>query len=72
LNELAEFIIDCLKGLQIQSNFETKYCAFREGDIRHSLANIDKAKDCLGYKPEVDPKKGLMQAMQWYVSQNQK
>ncbi len=38
----------------------------RPGDIRHSLANIDKAKEILGYQPSHDIQSGMVEAMDWY------
>ncbi len=38
----------------------------RAGDIRDSNANIDKAKEMLGYQPDYDFRKGLALAIDWY------
>ena len=38
----------------------------RIGDIKHSLASIEKAKNLLGYHPSHDVKKGLSAAIKWY------
>lgn len=38
----------------------------RAGDIPHSLASIDKAKEILGYNPQYDLEKGLVEAIKWY------
>ncbi len=38
----------------------------RIGDIKHSLASIEKAKKLLGYNPSHDVKKGLSAAIKWY------
>lgn len=38
----------------------------RAGDIPHSLASIDKAKDLLGYRPTHMFEAGLKDALQWY------
>lgn len=38
----------------------------RLGDIPHSLANVDKAKSLLGYKPNYSMKQGLKEAVEWY------
>jgi nucleoside-diphosphate-sugar epimerase len=38
----------------------------REGDIRHSLADISKAEAGLGYKPIVDFEEGLRRTVEWY------
>lgn len=38
----------------------------RKGDVKHSLANIDKAAGLIGYQPAVSVKKGLSVAFDWY------
>ncbi|SDD94271.1 SDR family oxidoreductase [Riemerella columbipharyngis] len=40
----------------------------RLGDIPHSLASIDKAKQYLGYRPTHEFKAGLKEAVEWYVA----
>lgn len=42
------------------------YQDFRDGDIRHSLADISKARQLLGYEPKYDVRDGLRLAMGWY------
>jgi UDP-N-acetylglucosamine 4-epimerase len=44
------------------------YRDFRAGDVRHSLADIGKARSLLGYEPTHDVASGLEQAMNWYVA----
>ncbi|OQS38646.1 NAD-dependent epimerase/dehydratase family protein [Chromobacterium haemolyticum] len=43
------------------------YRDFRIGDVRHSLADISKAKQLLGYQPTHRIVEGLQEAMHWYV-----
>lgn len=38
----------------------------RLGDIPHSLASIEKAKQLLGYTPKRDVKNGLNETIKWY------
>jgi UDP-N-acetylglucosamine 4-epimerase len=45
------------------------YRDFRDGDVRHSQAEITKAKQLLGYEPKVDIKAGLGVAVGWFVKQ---
>lgn len=45
---------------------EVTYGPNRAGDIPHSLASIDKAKNLLGYKPQFSMQQGLEQAVDWY------
>jgi nucleoside-diphosphate-sugar epimerase len=40
------------------------------GDIRDSLANIDKAKKYLGYEPVVKAEKGLEVTLNWFKTKN--
>lgn len=42
---------------------------FRDGDIRHSLADISKAHGLLGYAPSHDVRAGLEHAAPWYLAQ---
>ena len=44
--------------------------AFRDGDVRHSQANVDKARRLLGYAPTHDVRTGLSQALPWYEAQS--
>ena len=41
----------------------------RTGDVRHSLADISKAKALLGYEPKVTLEEGLRQTVDWYRRQ---
>ena len=47
-------------------NIEPEYRPFREGDIPHSLASIDKAKKMLNYNPTHDIESGLKESIEWY------
>ena len=69
LNEL----FNNLKNILIKKNIDMKnikpiYKDYREGDVRHSLADISKARDFLGYIPQYSAKEGLMKAMSWYMN----
>lgn len=46
---------------------EPTFREFRAGDVRHSLADITKAKTMLGYSPEYSISAGLDKAAQWYI-----
>jgi len=48
------------------ANVEVIHGPERKGDIPHSLASIDKAKQLLGYQPTHDLEKGLKVAVDWY------
>jgi len=43
------------------------YAPFRKGDVRHSRANISKARRLLGFKPTHSVADGLDEALSWYV-----
>lgn len=45
---------------------EVIYGPNRKGDVPHSLASIDKAKNLLGYQPQYSMEQGLEQAVKWY------
>jgi UDP-glucose 4-epimerase len=44
------------------------HAAERGGDIKHSLADISQAEQCLSYKPTVDFEEGLRRTVEWYRS----
>lgn len=46
---------------------EPTYREFRAGDVRHSQADVTKAKTLLGYAPTFAIKEGIAEAMPWYV-----
>ena len=47
-------------------DIKIKYGPNRAGDIPHSLASIDKAKNLLNYNPQYSLKQGLQEAVKWY------
>jgi len=47
------------------------YADFRPGDVRHSQADIRKARTMLGYDPDVDVRSGLRDALPWYEARIQ-
>jgi UDP-N-acetylglucosamine 4-epimerase len=46
--------------------FKPTYRDFRPGDIMHSHANIEKARNLLGYQPTHTIEKGLDVYLEWY------
>ena len=44
-----------------------QFADFRDGDIRHSLADVSKARRLLGYVPTHNLRAGLAEAVEWYV-----
>ena len=68
LNKLYEMIQERLVALKPKLEIkEPIYRDFRAGDVRHSLADISKAQNLLGYQPTHVIDKGLDEAMDWYV-----
>lgn len=47
---------------------QAQYQGFRAGDVRHSQADISKARELLGFEPTHRIGDGLQEAMDWYVS----
>ncbi len=47
---------------------EPIYREFREGDVRHSLAAIDKARTQLGYEPQHDINSGIKVTSAWHMA----
>jgi len=45
-----------------------KYQDYRVGDVRHSMADISKAKKLFGYEPSHNLRNGLDEAMTWYLN----
>jgi UDP-N-acetylglucosamine 4-epimerase len=68
LNQLYEQLHINLLPLYLHlKNANPVYRDFRGGDVRHSLADISKAKTLLGYQPKHQVGDGLKLAMAWYV-----
>ena len=69
LNQLYSQINLLLSSQYTQiKSIKPKYRDFRAGDVRHSLANINKASSLLGYVPTHSVSQGLALAMPWYCS----
>ena len=67
LNEMVSLLKTLLaKHNPSIADIKVIYGPERAGDIKHSLANIDKAKELLGYEPEIDFKQGLAKTIEWY------
>jgi UDP-N-acetylglucosamine 4-epimerase len=69
LNELYEAIRSLLEPrCPHLKDSKPEYREFRAGDVRHSLADISKAKELLGYEPSHRIDEGLKESMDWYVN----
>ena len=67
LNELFYAIRDGLaKGNPDLEEVEPNYRDFRAGDVRHSQADISKARTKIGYEPSYTISQGLGKALEWY------
>lgn len=63
--ELKQNLISSLPHLK---NEKVVYRDFREADVRHSLASINKAKEKLNFEPKYTIRDGLALAVPWYIS----
>lgn len=63
-----EYLIDIYYALtkSLGVEIEPIYGPNRKGDIKHSNADISKARVMLGYEPEYNFAKGLSEAIEWY------
>lgn len=67
LNQLVGYLKEFLSEFDPAiANVEVLHGPNRVGDIPHSLACIDKAKQLLGYDPKYSMKQGLKEAVKWY------
>lgn len=69
LNELFELIREEVARHKPEAaNAQCEHRDFRAGDVRHSLADISRAKTLLGYDPVFDVREGLRLAGDWYAA----
>ena len=67
LNQLVQYLKEDLSEFDAEiGKIEPVHGPNRAGDIPHSLACIDKAKNLLGYQPKYSMKNGLKEATKWY------
>jgi nucleoside-diphosphate-sugar epimerase len=62
LNEL----LDVLKRITGRTEVEAEYRETRVGDVRHSLADITRARELLGYEPQIGLEDGLRKTIEWW------
>ncbi|MFA5665078.1 SDR family oxidoreductase [Castellaniella sp.] len=67
LNELFGHLRTVLGRHGVEYRKDARHADFRAGDVRHSQADIAKARRLLGYDPQYDILQGLESAMPWYV-----
>ncbi|MCI9210014.1 MAG: SDR family oxidoreductase [Eubacterium sp.] len=63
-----EYLIDIYYGLTkaLGKEIEPNFGPDRAGDIKHSNADISKAKELLGYDPQYSFEEGIQLAIDWY------
>ena len=67
LNELFNLIQKALIENGVNISKSPIYHDFRAGDVKHSQADISKAKSLLGYSPEWKISAGITKATPWYI-----
>lgn len=67
LNQLFRYLAEILRGQGIEYDRPPRHADFRAGDVRHSQADIGKARALLGYAPQYNIEAGLKAAMPWYA-----
>jgi len=68
LNQLLKLIKNSLSPhMPWTAGMEAEYGPFRKGDVQHSLADISRARQLLGYKPQYNVADGMEESIEWYV-----
>jgi UDP-N-acetylglucosamine 4-epimerase len=67
LNELFVKLQSCLALHQVRYELPPQHMASRPGDVRHSLADISKATQRLGYAPTETIDSGIAKIIPWYI-----
>ncbi|PYS52747.1 MAG: LPS biosynthesis protein WbpP [Acidobacteria bacterium] len=62
LNEL----LNTMKKITGRGDVQAEYREPRAGDVRHSLADITRARELLGYEPSVGLEEGLRKTLDWW------
>ncbi|MCY7280804.1 MAG: SDR family oxidoreductase [Sphingomonas bacterium] len=70
LNQLFGLLRDGLGEHQVHYDRDPAYADFRPGDARHSQADITKARDRLGYRPQFGVAAGLRAALPYYLGRS--
>ena len=70
LNQLYKILQAFIKKENKFQHSKLIYRSFRDGDVRHSQADITKAKKLLGYKPTHKVRDGLKATVGWYLNKN--
>lgn len=67
LNDLFSALQDAMKFHGVLYDKLPRYRDFRKGDVRHSMANINKAAQLLSYVPGYCLHKGILKSVRWYI-----
>lgn len=67
LSVLFALIRDGLRNHNVQYDRDPHFSDFRQGDVRHSLADIGKARRLIGYAPTHSIEQGIAEALPWYI-----
>lgn len=71
LNDLVKAITVSLNQLNIDNiTSKTHHGPNRKGDVKHSLADISKAKNIINYNPEYSFVEGIKKTVNWYCSRD--
>jgi UDP-N-acetylglucosamine 4-epimerase len=68
LNALFDSLKNSLQSNGVDYQKTPVYREFRAGDVRHSQADISKAKLLIGFEPEFKIQAGIDKAMPWYIN----
>jgi len=60
INQLAQLLMQMVGAERVRP----QYRGARQGDVRHSYADIKEAKDALGYEPRISLREGLSNSYQ--------
>jgi len=59
-------VVEIIKQKLGKPELANEYVAKRSGDIKHSLADITRAKERLAYDPKIDFEEGIQKTITWY------
>jgi UDP-N-acetylglucosamine 4-epimerase len=68
LNNLFFQLRDSLKAYGVSEKVQPVYREFRSGDVRHSQADIGKARTQLGYEPQYNINSGIIVTTSWHAA----
>jgi nucleoside-diphosphate-sugar epimerase len=61
LNEMLDLLRELL-GAEITADYQDE----RPGDVRHSLASVERARQSIGYEPKIHFEEGLRRSIDWF------